>query len=90
MVGGSIEDATGNKDRPLYDIDAAPVSRPIDFMAGIKGKSFSVAPPEAAGVRRIRLATSLYRAAMIGLIAAAREVREAGPSATSSATWARS
>jgi hypothetical protein len=32
----------------------------------------------AAGVRRISLATSLYRAAMGGLLAAAREVREAG------------
>ncbi len=29
-------------------------------------------------MRRISLATSLYRAAMSGLLAAAREVREAG------------
>ena len=32
----------------------------------------------AAGVRRISLATSLYRAAMTGLLDAASEVRDAG------------
>ena len=47
-------------------------------MAGIKGKSFSVAELEAAGVKRISLATSLYRAAMSGLAEAAREVKEKG------------
>ena len=146
LVGGSIEDATGDKDKPLYDIahaveriaaaveakrklsfpfmltartenflrgnpdlddtiqrlqafekagadvlmapglpslDAvravcAAVSRPVNFMAGIKGKSFSVAELEAAGVKRISLATSLYRAAMTGLLDAAREAKEKG------------
>jgi 2-methylisocitrate lyase-like PEP mutase family enzyme len=47
-------------------------------MVGIKGKSFTVAELEAAGVRRISLATSLHRAAMSGLIEAAREVKEKG------------
>ena len=47
-------------------------------MAGIKGRSFSVAELAAAGVRRISLATSLYRAAMSGLVAAAREVADRG------------
>jgi 2-methylisocitrate lyase-like PEP mutase family enzyme len=47
-------------------------------MVGIKGKSFSFAELEAAGVRRISLATSLYRAAMTGLLDAAREVKENG------------
>jgi 2-methylisocitrate lyase-like PEP mutase family enzyme len=47
-------------------------------MVGIRGKSFSVAELEAAGVRRISLATSLYRAAMSGLAAAAREVQDKG------------
>jgi 2-methylisocitrate lyase-like PEP mutase family enzyme len=45
---------------------------------GIKGKSFSVAELEAAGVKRISLASSLYRAAMSGLIDAAREVKDKG------------
>ena len=32
----------------------------------------------AAGVRRVSLATSLYRAAMTGLLTAAREVKDQG------------
>ena len=47
-------------------------------MVGIRGKSFTVAELEAAGVRRISLATSLYRAAMSGLLEAAKEVKEKG------------
>ncbi|MBW8907286.1 MAG: isocitrate lyase/phosphoenolpyruvate mutase family protein, partial [Betaproteobacteria bacterium] len=54
------------------------VKKPVNFMVGIKGKSFSVAELEAAGVRRISLATSLFRAAMTGLLDAAREVKERG------------
>jgi 2-methylisocitrate lyase-like PEP mutase family enzyme len=146
LVGGSIEDATGQPDRPLYefshavervaaaaeaarklgfgfmltarcenflrgkpdledtlkrlqafekagaDVLMAPglpdlaavrtvcagLKKPYNFMAGIPGKSFSVAELEAAGVRRISLATSLYRAAMTGMIEAAREVKDKG------------
>ena len=127
LVGGSIEDATGDPSRPLYDVvhaaervaaaaqaarscgfpfvltartenylrgnpnlddtikrlqefeaagadvlmapglpdlDAvravcAAVTKPVNFMAGIKGKSFTVAELAAAGVKRISLATSL-------------------------------
>ena len=67
----------------LPDLDAvravcAALTKPVNFMAGIKGRSFSVAELEAAGVRRISLATSLYRAAMTGLVNAAREVKEHG------------
>jgi 2-methylisocitrate lyase-like PEP mutase family enzyme len=54
------------------------VTKPVNFMAGIRGKSFSVAELADAGVRRISLATSLYRAAMSGLVQAAREIRDAG------------
>jgi 2-methylisocitrate lyase-like PEP mutase family enzyme len=54
------------------------LTKPVNFMVGIKGKSFSVAELQAAGVRRISLATSLYRAAMAGLAEAAREVAEQG------------
>ena len=146
LVGGSIEDATGDKDKPLYDIGhaveriaaaaqaaralpfpfmltarsenflrgnpdlddtikrlqayekagadvlfapglpdlasvkkvCAAVSKPFNFMVGIRGKSFTVAELEAAGVRRISLATSLYRAAMTGLVEAGKEIREKG------------
>jgi 2-methylisocitrate lyase-like PEP mutase family enzyme len=146
LVGGSIEDATGDKDGPLYDIGlateqiaaaaeaaralpfpftltaraenflrgnpdlkdtikrlqafekagadvlfapglpdlasvravCAAVSKPVNFMVGIKGKSFTGADLTAAGVKRISLATSLYRAAMTGLLDAAREVKDKG------------
>jgi 2-methylisocitrate lyase-like PEP mutase family enzyme len=67
----------------LPDLDAVrsvcrSVGKPVNFMVGIRGKSFSVAELEAAGVKRISLATSLFRAAMTGLVDAAREVRERG------------
>lgn len=146
LVGGSIEDATGNPSKPLYDFDlavervaaavqaartlpfpftltartenflrgnpdledtirrlqafaeagadvlfapglpdleavravCAAVPKPVNFMVGIRGKSFTVAELEAAGVRRISLAGSLYRAAMNGLLEAAREVMAQG------------
>jgi 2-methylisocitrate lyase-like PEP mutase family enzyme len=146
LVGGSIEDATGDKDQPLYDLGhaaervaaaaeaaralpfqfmltaraenflrgnpdledtirrlqaferagadvlfapglpdlaavravCAAVAKPVNFMVGIRGKSFTVADLEAAGVRRISLATSLYRAAMGRLAEAAREVKDRG------------
>ena len=52
--------------------------KPFTFMVGIRGKSFTVAELEAAGVKRISLATSLYRAAMSGLVDAAREVKDKG------------
>ncbi|MGZ5194801.1 MAG: isocitrate lyase/PEP mutase family protein [Ramlibacter sp.] len=52
--------------------------KPFNFMAGIPGKSFTVAQLQGAGVRRISLATSLYRAAMTGLVQAAREVQGEG------------
>jgi 2-methylisocitrate lyase-like PEP mutase family enzyme len=146
LVGGSIEDATGRKDAPIFDLGLATervasaaeaarklpypftltaraenylhgrpdlddtikrlqaferagadvlfapglpdlaavrtvcssLGKPVNFMVGIHGKSFSVAELAAAGVRRISLATSLYRAAMTGLAEAAREIRESG------------
>lgn len=67
----------------LPDLDAvravcAAVTKPVNFMVGIPGKSFTVAELAASGVKRISLATSLYRAAMNGLFEAAREVQEKG------------
>jgi 2-methylisocitrate lyase-like PEP mutase family enzyme len=67
----------------LPDLDAvravcSALSRPVNFMAGITGKSFTVAALSQAGVKRVSLATSLYRAAMTGLVNAAKEVSERG------------
>jgi 2-methylisocitrate lyase-like PEP mutase family enzyme len=146
LVGGSIEDATGNKDTPLFDLKVAAervaaaskaakalpfpfvltaraegflrgkadlddviarlkayeaagadvlfapglpdlasvkkvtsaIGKPFNFMVGIPKKSFSKAELEAAGVKRISLATSLWKAAMTGLIDAATEVKDKG------------
>ena len=67
----------------LPDLDAvhrvcAVLRKPFNFMAGIRGKSFSVAQLQTAGVKRISLATSLYRCAMTALADAAREVQTHG------------
>ena len=70
--------APGLPDLAAVRAVCAAVSKPINFMVGIKGKSFSASELAAAGVRRISLATSLYRAAMTGFFDAAREVRDAG------------
>lgn len=56
----------------------AAVSKPVNFMVGIRGKSFTVAELADAGVKRISFASSLYRAAMTGLLAAATEARQSG------------
>ncbi len=146
VVGGSIEDATGDKARPLFDIGqatervaaaveaaralpftftltaraenflrgnpdlddtirrlqafeaagadvlfapalpdlnavrtvCAAVSKPVNFMIGMKGRSFSVAELEAAGVRRISLGSALYRVAMMAFMSANQEIKEKG------------
>ena len=56
----------------------AALKKPLNFMAGIPGKSFSVAALAGVGVKRISLATSLYRAAMKAAREAANEVRTTG------------
>jgi 2-methylisocitrate lyase-like PEP mutase family enzyme len=146
LVGGSIEDARADRDKPIYDIDlateriaaaaeaarslpfpftlaaraenfvrgnpnlddtikrllsyekagadvlfapglpdlaavravCAAVSKPVNFAVGGKGRSFTVSELVAAGVKRISFAASFYRAAMTGLVDAAREARERG------------
>jgi 2-methylisocitrate lyase-like PEP mutase family enzyme len=77
-AGADVLFAPGLPDLASVRAVCAAVSKPFNFMAGIAGKSFSVRELAAAGVRRISLATSLYRAAMSGFLDAAREVRETG------------
>ncbi|HEY3757644.1 MAG TPA: isocitrate lyase/phosphoenolpyruvate mutase family protein [Opitutaceae bacterium] len=67
----------------LPDLDAVrtvcnAVKKPINFMVGLRGKSFSVAELQAVGVRRISFGGSLYRAAVGGLISAAKEIQNQG------------
>jgi 2-methylisocitrate lyase-like PEP mutase family enzyme len=77
-AGADVLFAPGLPDLAAVRAVCEALSKPVNFMVGIKGKSFSVAELADAGVRRISLATSLYRAAMSGLVAAAREVKDAG------------
>jgi 2-methylisocitrate lyase-like PEP mutase family enzyme len=77
-AGADVLMAPGLPDLAAVKTVCAALSKPFNFMVGIPGKSFSVAELEAAGVRRISLASSLYRAAISGLVAAAREVKEKG------------
>src|SRR5687768_15476988 len=77
-AGADVLMAPGLPDLESVRKVCASLSKPFNFMAGIKGKSFSVSELEAAGVRRVSLATSLWRAAMSDFINAAREVREKG------------
>jgi 2-methylisocitrate lyase-like PEP mutase family enzyme len=77
-AGADVLMAPGLPDLESVRRVCAALSKPFNFMVGIKGKSFTVAELEAAGVRRISLATSLYRMAMSGLVEAAREVKEKG------------
>ena len=77
-AGADVLFAPGLPDLESVRKVCAAVAKPFNFMVGMKGKSFSVAELEKAGVRRISLAISLYRAAMTGLLDAAREVKEDG------------
>lgn len=77
-AGADVLFAPGLPDLAAVKAVCSAVSKPVNFMVGIPGKSFSVTELEAAGVRRISLATSLYRAAMTGMIAAAKEIKERG------------
>jgi 2-methylisocitrate lyase-like PEP mutase family enzyme len=77
-AGADVLMAPGLPDLASVRTVCAALTRPFNFMVGIRGKSFSVGELTAAGVKRISLATSLYRAAMSGLVTAAREVQEKG------------
>jgi 2-methylisocitrate lyase-like PEP mutase family enzyme len=77
-AGADVLFAPGLPDLGAVRAVCEAVGKPVNFMVGIRGKSFSVPELAVAGVRRISLATSLYRAAMTGLLDAAREVKDGG------------
>jgi 2-methylisocitrate lyase-like PEP mutase family enzyme len=54
------------------------VTKPVNYMSGTRGRAFSIAELTAIGVKRVSVATALYRAAMTGLYDAAREIAEHG------------
>lgn len=77
-AGADVLFAPGLPDLASVRAVCSALSKPFNFMVGIKDKSFSVSELAAVGVKRISLATSLYRAAMTAFLAAATEVREKG------------
>lgn len=77
-AGADVLFAPGLPDLAAVRAVCAAVDKPVNFMVAIKGRSFSVAELKAAGVKRISLASSLYRAAIRRMLAAATEVKEHG------------
>lgn len=74
-AGADVLFAPGLPDLEAVRSVCAAVKKPVNFMVGMPGKSFSQAELAAAGVRRISLSTTLYRAAMTGVFYAAQEAR---------------
>ena len=77
-AGADVLFAPGLPDLAAVRIVCGALTKPVNFMVGMRGRSFALADLAAAGVRRVSLSTSLYRAAITGLLAAAREAKEAG------------
>ena len=77
-AGADVLFAPGLPDLASVREVCAALSKPFNFMVGIKGRSFSVGELAAAGVKRISLATSLYRAAMTSFLDAANQIKERG------------
>jgi len=77
-VGADVLFAPGLPDLDAVRAVCSALRKPVNFMAGIPGKSFSVAELQAAGVRRVSVATSFWRSAMAALRSAATEVRDHG------------
>lgn len=77
-AGADVLFAPGLPDLEAVRAVCSAVTKPVNFMAGIKGKSFTVEELAAAGAKRISLGSSLYRAAMTALATGAREVKHSG------------
>jgi 2-methylisocitrate lyase-like PEP mutase family enzyme len=77
-AGADVLFAPGLPDLATVEAVCQAVSKPVNFMVGIKGQSFSVSELAAVGVKRISLATSLYRAAMTGFLDAVHEIKAIG------------
>jgi len=74
-AGADVLFAPGLPDLAAVRAVCSAVTKPVNFAVAAKDKSFSVAELTEAGVKRISFAASFYRAAMTGLINAAREAQ---------------
>ncbi len=77
-AGADVLMAPGLPDLDSVRAVCSALNKPFNFMAGIPGKSFPVSALAEAGVTRVSLAGSLFRAAMTAVVAAATEVRDTG------------
>jgi 2-methylisocitrate lyase-like PEP mutase family enzyme len=77
-AGADVLFAPGLPDLAAVRAVCAAVGKPVSFMAGIRGKSWSIPELEGAGVRRVSVATSLFRAAMSCVLEAGKEILEDG------------
>jgi 2-methylisocitrate lyase-like PEP mutase family enzyme len=77
-AGADVLFAPGLPDLAAVRTVCSALKKPVNFMVGMRGKSFALADLAAAGVKRVSLSTSLYRAAMTGLLAAGQEVSKTG------------
>jgi len=77
-AGADVLFAPGLPDLAAVRQVCAAVAKPVNFMVALRGKSFTVAQLVEAGVKRISFASSLYRAAMSGMVEAALEASKAG------------
>lgn len=62
----------------IREVCAAVAPKPVNALAGMKGANFPLAELAAAGARRISVGGALARAALGGLLRAAREMKEKG------------
>lgn len=77
-AGADVLFAPGLPDLAAVRTVCSALRKPVNFMVGMRGKSFPLSELAAAGVRRVSLSTSLYRAALSGVAAAGLEVKERG------------
>ena len=77
-AGADVLFPVGLPDLAAYRAVCAALAKPVNGIAGIKGRTFTAEQLAAAGVKRISLATALWRVAMTALHEAALEVREKG------------
>ena len=77
-AGAKFLMAPGLPDLEAVKTVCSALSKPFNFMVGIPGRSFDVASLQASGVRRISLATAIYRSAMQAVVDAATEARDQG------------
>jgi len=78
QAGADVLFAPGLPDLDALKAVMATVTKPVNYMSGTRGRAFPVAQLAALGVKRVSVATALYRAAMTGLHDAARELADHG------------